>query len=396
MSSIAAGEAALGLLRLVPARALQQVATWPADRREATRAAIFIHGAAGVLWQHLAPAVTGAPDPWVAALAEQAARLATRVAALREELQRLLTAARARGLRLLPLKGSQLLLWPDLPVTLRPQADTDVLVRPAELPATLRLLADLGYAPYPRRHKPRDQRWYLQSRGCAVQDWQGENIANPHWLEVGCTAAHWHAGLGGDLTAALWAGATVAGRLDPARLLRHLVLHTALDLLRRSGRFAQLIALGWVLQRLGPAAAGRQMATWQQPGWARLAWAVLTLQQRYRPVALPPELIPALARDVPRALGDLIAGQPLSYFSYCDPRRGEWHAERAWLDPGLPRWRAARGRLVMSPREFAGTRLPPVMPHYPGYLRERLLALLRPHRSSRQPGAPGTATSTPG
>jgi hypothetical protein len=104
-------------------------------------------GLAPLLWK--SPALPILPQDCIAAL-EQDVHRQLALAAMREpELRRILDGFGAEGIDVLVVKGAHLAYTVYQDATLRPRQDTDLLIRPAHLPAAQRALAALGY-----RHQP--------------------------------------------------------------------------------------------------------------------------------------------------------------------------------------------------------------------------------------------------
>jgi hypothetical protein len=139
------------------------------------------HGLVPLLYRHVGTAPNGVPEPVASRLraaAEAAGRRNLRLAA---ELVALLDLLGRDGVPAVALKGPALAvrLYGDL--ALRPCRDLDLLLRPADVPRAVRLLADRGYAPEPPALTPAQQRAFVRSQ-CHVALGRGDgDIVELHW-----------------------------------------------------------------------------------------------------------------------------------------------------------------------------------------------------------------------
>jgi hypothetical protein len=173
--------------------------------------------------------------------------------------------------------------------------DVDLLVRPEDLPATGRLLADLDYvqAFENRRHTA------FEPRGAGPLVHYGEHVGNAVKVEVHTRIAELLPADEVEITAALLPDRTEPGLAEyPSRvaLLLHLLLHIAGNVRARALRQVQLLDVA----RLAP---GLAAADWDAllalPSGPRGPWWLypgLALTERYHPGAVPAGVLDA-ARD---------------------------------------------------------------------------------------------------
>jgi hypothetical protein len=140
----------------------------------------------------------------------------------------ILSAARDAAIPVIPLKGACLAEGVYANVALRPMADIDLLVRPAALPAALRLLGTLGYA----CGQPVDPAAaQAVSQDMPTMSRPGGPLVELHWTLVTPLC---HADIHEPELEGLWRRArpaTVAGvetlTLSPVDLLLHLCMHVS-------------------------------------------------------------------------------------------------------------------------------------------------------------------------
>lgn len=216
----------------------------------------------------------------------EAERIAERNGRLAADLQRVALAAHEAGLRVVPLKGTCLRLTHyAADPSLRPSADLDLLIEPAEWATWTSLLRALGYT----RHygKPRHTEFVPPAH--VPQDVDGDHPDHPRPIELHDHLSEDVFGRRFDITAS-YRAELVESRptglplwLPSARTLSlHLVLHAAPSMIARGLRLAQLLDLRLLaddddtvalLRRLGP-----------------VAWAAMTLAERRVPGLVPRRL----------------------------------------------------------------------------------------------------------
>ena len=144
------------------------------------------------------------------------------------ELGNILRAAQAVSVPILPLKGAFLAEAVYGNIALRPMADLDLLVKPADLPRAIRMLRDLGY--------DSDQPFNPVTQQAGFQDMppmrkSGGAVVELHWTMVTPLCG---ARIDDDELEGIWrrsVPATIAGvpsrRLSPEDLLLHLCMHAS-------------------------------------------------------------------------------------------------------------------------------------------------------------------------
>lgn len=112
---------------------------FPQDLTDAETHALIAHGVAPLLY-----AATGAPS-----LRAEAIRAAALEALRTAEVREVLAAFAERGVETLILKGTALAHQVYASPELRPRSDTDLLIRPSDLPVVREVLSGLGFAERP-------------------------------------------------------------------------------------------------------------------------------------------------------------------------------------------------------------------------------------------------------
>jgi hypothetical protein len=104
------------------------------------------------------------PEPFAAGLRARNAREVHRALRLAGELLRLMDALSPAGIEALAYKGPALAMRAYGDLSLRSFVDLDLLVRPDDIPRSLAVLADAGYAPA-LRLSPAQERWFRRVDG---------------------------------------------------------------------------------------------------------------------------------------------------------------------------------------------------------------------------------------
>jgi hypothetical protein len=336
---------------------LQQwdVATW-----EVVQRIVFVQGLAAYLHWVLPTTslYTELPEPFRQWLAAQHQYNAQRVALLHGELQAILQATHASGIRLIPLKGSLLsTLYYPAPA-LRPMGDLDFLVRPQELPALSALLSDLGYntpsqfpddpCSYQSHYK------FTNRRTPQVVSYACEHPDNPRPVEIHTALRRGVWGDFGayDLTDVLWRESAEGQLLDapallpPADLLfSHLALHALRHFLMDVGRAIQWVDLA--ILSLHVQHIELDYANWLYP--------ILRLTERALPHQLDERWIERLAPHTDPCLREWADHIPLDttcglIMRYADHEQ----FQRAWwgrIYRHLQVWRPNQLRFALFPEE---------------------------------------------
>lgn len=336
-----------------------QVADWnPADWA-AARWAVQVHG--------IGPQLDRAAEHWPDSdalhpslrgyLAEQRRLSGERVTLLLHDLAEILRACEQEQIAAIPLKGSVLATQYYAEPGLRPMNDLDLLVRLADEPRMLRVLAGLGYQPLARSQK------HLmlarpESHGPIVS-YTGEHPANPRSLDLHTQLAEHFWGIRYDLTEEAWADSApgqIAGvearLLRPTTLLHHLAIHASSDAITRRLRLLHLSDIALVAAKLNPADWECMIVGAQQRGEQRMLYPALLLTSRYYPV-VPAAVLRALRSGVPSALLQQLDTTSLDQLSFCN-RLPTTPAEKLrWFRPGYEQARAMRHMLLPNPGELA-------------------------------------------
>jgi len=334
------------------------VAGWDAADWEAARWAVQVHG--------IGPLLDRAAERWPDAdvlhpslrgyLAKQRRLSSARVTLLLQDLAELLHACEQAQIAAIPLKGSLLATQYYAEPGLRPMNDLDLLVRPADEPRLLRLLARMRY-----QSLARSQKHLMLARPEAhgpVVSYIGEHPDNPRSLDLHTRLAEYFWGIRYDLTEEAWVDSApgqlqgVAARLlGPTTLLHHLAIHASSDALARRLRLLHLMDIALVADKLDQAGWERIVVGAQQRDEQRLVYPALLLTSRYYPV-VPAAVLRALQSGVPSALLQQLAATSLDQLSFCNPSPTTPAEKLRWFRPGYEQVRALRHMLLPNPGEL--------------------------------------------
>jgi putative nucleotidyltransferase-like protein len=273
------------------------------------RAVCVMHGLAGMLagqmrWR--------GPDSWQKFLAEQLRHIRLREARARELLARLHETTRAKGVAVVPLKGSALLALGVHREGVRPMSDIDLLVAPEKVAAVTEALDCAGYRPWlaSRRHTifvPVDQ---------VLPDLFGEHVDNSFRIELHLKIAEPLPISAVDITDVVWPSDAQPGANKYANnvaLFCHLMLHATGGMRTNTLRFMQLIDLARFAPRLtreewdGLTDIGEH-AWWMYP--------VLRMVARYFPGVIPADALAATRHVCPPLLLHRCARHDLARVSW--------------------------------------------------------------------------------
>lgn len=211
----------------------------------------------------------------------------------------LITALRATGGELLPLKGGVLapVYYPD-PLS-RPMWDLDILIKPVDMAATEAILLGQGFT---RRAAGLRGATYVRGQ------WSPDNIWSPAYQEVEVHSSITHTGayklaLEEELVSGLWQGATRQpfwGNIEallPTRagLLQHVCVHATQHWLERRGLLIYLADV-WHLTLQMTTADWQALLAQTSPLSARFVYAALAVAQRYAPAPIPADVLAGLKR----------------------------------------------------------------------------------------------------
>lgn len=226
---------------------------WSAETWGTFRSASRVHGLAPLLSQKLAA------TPWLDAsikswLAEQYHFNAQRLAKMQAELKEILTLFDQQHLPIIPLKGSILSAAYYADAGLRPMADLDLLIRPADFAASVDLLAQLGYRQEVVHWKHTE---FSRPDNRRVVSAECEHPDNPRKLEVHRYCRESFGGPSIDLTDTMWRHTTPGTLLgEPAWLVKpdalwlHLLVHATYHMWQGKGRLIHLVDLALLTPQL--------------------------------------------------------------------------------------------------------------------------------------------------
>ena len=352
--------AAIGwLVQPRPDAVAATTAGWSDDDWEAARWAIQVHGIAALLDRAFegSPNRQALPERLRAYLAGQRRLSAQRVARLLGDLTSILRAAALRGIPVALLKGSLLASGYYAEPGLRPMNDVDLLVRPADEPRMLDLLAELGYRQHARgwKHVVLSQ---PDGAGPTVS-YEGEHPDNPRSVELHTRVAEQYWGIRYDLTDEAWAGSapgTIRGAeaqvLGPAALLHHLLVHASSDAIARRIRLLHLHDIALVAARVDRAGWDAIVRAAQSRREERFIVPALLLASRYF-ASIPADRVAALRPGVPPALLDHLEREGLDRLSFCNTAPTTPAEKLCWFRPGPEQIGAVRHMLLPDPNEMA-------------------------------------------
>lgn len=228
------------------------------------------------------------PSGWLARAQRRCSATLMRNFALAEELARVCQALGDAGVTALAIKGVVLAEQLYGSLALRPAADLDVLVRPADLPRARAVLRDLDFAPAPAPAEPHhafhDPQYFRERPGGAV-------CLELHW-------ALWDARLFPFDGERLWARAAPARvnglpvrTLSPEDTLLHLAIHRA----RAPLRLRLVCDIAELLRRHADRLDWDELLGQGRAAGARMAlFSALSLAERLLGAPLPPVILPRL------------------------------------------------------------------------------------------------------
>lgn len=353
-------EVVLGWVRAAaPDELPEQVEQWQAAQWEAARWAIQVHGLAPLLytclhrslaWDALAPSLQHY-------LAEQQQTNTQRMALMLAELGSVLRAAEAAGIPAVPLKGSIMATqyYPD--PALRPMADLDLLVHPADATRMDVLLRDVGY----QLDETTDHhRCYVRvETGSRPVFTDGEHIDNPRKLELHSSVTEQFGSIGCDMTATIWAncrparfGTATALLIEPATLLQHLLIHTGMDLVACKARLIRSYDLPLVAARMNDEDWQTLLQNARRSGEERLYYAALAVATRYLGPFAPEPVLAALAAGTAPRLRAYLERTTLSQLSFCNPLPSTLADKLSWYRSRREQIGALRAMVLPPHREM--------------------------------------------
>jgi hypothetical protein len=233
------------------------VQEWDEQTWQAVEVAVLMHGVGPFLHHSLSSSSlhTAWPESFRQHLAEQYQMNEARVRRLQEDLVAILRGASQAGIAVMPLKGSQLSVQYYALPALRPMADLDLLVRPADASGMASILMSLGYELV---WKTGSEHKYVRGGGNAVVTLRGEHEDNPRPVDVhtALKKAIWFDVGSYDLTTYLWTCCRESEMLGervvspaPGRFMVHLAAHANYHHVFQSGRLMHWLDLAHVVQQ---------------------------------------------------------------------------------------------------------------------------------------------------
>ena len=312
-----------------------------------------IHGVSALLQPKLALA------PWLpvdcrAWLNQQHTLNTQRIERMQAELRAILACFAKHNLPVMPLKGSILIAHYYPEPGLRPMADLDLLIHPADFAQSVALLNQLGYEQTVTHWKHTE---FSRPDNRAVAYTGGEHPDNPRGIELHLQCRETFGGPTIDLTGRMWQGATLTNLLgestylpSPEALWLHLVIHACYHIWQGRGRLIHLHDLRLLTPRID--APGELLQTLD----ARYTFPALALTQHYFPGVVETELTDALARQVSARFGGWVDRLDLVNTSYLNPKpEGAYFLKALRFSEGRPRemLQAARFAFLPSLTEIA-------------------------------------------
>ncbi|MBE7472442.1 MAG: nucleotidyltransferase family protein [Anaerolineales bacterium] len=320
---------------------------WSAAAWQTFQFASRVHGVAPLLHIPLAAAswLDESTRSW---LDEQYQLNSQRLTRMQTELQEILALFNRRHIPLLPLKGSILapLYYPD--PGLRPMADLDVLIHPADFAASARLLAELGYRQETVHWKHTE---FCKPDNRQVVSTSGEHPDNPRKLELHLRCRETFGGPTVELTGLMWANAAPGTLLgQPALLPRpealwlHLLVHATYHIWQGKGRLIHLYDLALLVPHLD------DPWPWLEAVDGRFTYPALALLKKYFPAAVEDSLLAAQHRRVSASFRRWVDSLDLVNTSHLNPQPpGPYLFRAIKFSEGRPREVAQALRFALLP-----------------------------------------------
>lgn len=241
-----------------PEQVQRTVASWKTTEWEEMQLAILMQGVGPYLHTTLPETAVYPHLPltlqnW---LATQYAMNKLRLQQMHADLTVILQQTQQAGIPVMPLKGS-IIAWQYYPEPgLRPMADLDLLIHPADRKGLIEILQKLDYSFDPSDSNEQAQHMVFKNPGSAVVSLESEHPQNPRPVEV-----HWalRKGAWGDInqcdfTERIWATAvettSTVWQPDVTVLAEYVAFHASYHFLFHSGRLVQLLDLALLSQKL--------------------------------------------------------------------------------------------------------------------------------------------------
>jgi hypothetical protein len=250
-------------------------------------------------------------------LAQQYDFNSRRLAKIHAELKAILACFEAHEVGVMPLKGAILAAAYYSEPGLRPMADIDLLIRPADFERSSALLQQLGYEPELAHWKHTE---FSKPDNRTIASRTSEHPDNPRRVEL---HLHCRENFGGpvvDLTAAMWQTASTGSLLGEAAMLPsvdmlwlHVLLHAGYHIWQGKGRLIYLVDLAQLWPHLtDPAAALGRVD-------ARYTYPALSLLKRCFPQMVSDQLLAVQAAKLSAPFRRWAEGLDLVTASYLNP-----------------------------------------------------------------------------
>lgn len=288
-----------------PERVLRDLETARHATLRGLRHVLTTHGLAPLVAELVgtAPAATSRAADTVSWLTTQAAQNRARLARFADDLSAILAAAAAEGVAVMPMKGAVIAFTGGIDAGLRPMADLDLLVRPADATALHAVLERLGYRAVP---EPDPRHRVYRRPTDRVVAWDATHPDNPRPIEVHTSVRRtvWEVRDPLDLAPLLWASGRATTCLgSPAvvpsdtALLVDVAWHATMHLMRGTGKALQWVDVARLVERVGAL----------DPRYARYAYPAVALAARVWPTARREEVVRDMSPHAGAALARLVA-----------------------------------------------------------------------------------------
>jgi hypothetical protein len=289
---------------------------WSADTWAQFRFASLVLGAGPLLHQKLADVdwVEPTTQSW---LAEQYDFNTQRLAKIQAELKEILACFAADNLTVMPLKGSILSANFYAEPGLRPMADIDLLIHPADFERSSACLQQLGYEPDLAHWKHTE---FSKPDNRAIASRTGEHPDNPRGVELHLHCRERFGGPTLDLTSYIWQTASTGKLLGESTTLPsvealwlHVLVHATYHIWQGKGRLIYLFDLAQLLPHLSD-----PLTTLQRVD-ARYTYPALSLLCKYFPQTIIEPLLSSQQKRLSPAFRRWAGSLDLVTSSYLNP-----------------------------------------------------------------------------
>lgn len=314
-----------------PERAIGVMQGWNSAVWPHIQQLVFMHGVGPYLHYTLpaTPLYAALPPPFRTWLADQYQMNEARIQRMHEELGAILHTAQQHGIAIMPLKGSVLSLRAYARPALRPMADLDLLVQPADFATMSRLLQTLGYR-LTETHSPHKVA-FRHPNANRVVSYTTEHPDNPREVELLSQIDRriWYQStenepvidLFADSQAGVLLGYPVRIASEAAATLLY-AIHLSKHLMKGTARLLQLLDLALVLP--APVTVPDAWANWIYP-------SLLLVQKVLPQPALHDELVRLATVVHPRIYRWCTQQQSLAASGMVLLPNIPQHVEKVWL-----------------------------------------------------------------